>query len=110
MPRRGSLGEGAGAAADIEQVAHAVERHGGERVLGHQAWLSAMRSRIAAGERWILGPARAEDIGPEARQLGLGLAAQEGDRIGQIAVEHVVMRDHRPRAPARRDQRGAARA
>ena len=96
-PGRGLLKERALAAADVEQAAMAADVVGtqdfgrDERLrLGHE---SGIRGDVGG---WQGGRIPAHSVGPVSGQASAAFAgAEQGDRVGEVAVEDGVMPDHR---------------
>ena len=79
-------------AADIHHGEVAAEVVGREHVLRDQRLGLGHQGRIGGG----VCIAGRRGVGPEARQLGIRPALlQQGERIGDVAVEGLVMADHR---------------
>ena len=90
--------ERAEAAAHVHQPRCAVQPHAAQHLLGHQGLRS--RHQLGIGLRRRTVDLARQPPGHRARtgELRLRLAAQQAGRIGQVAVEHAVMADHRLQA------------
>ena len=80
------------AAADIHQMFDTLQADRLQCIIGNQQL--ALRHQVRIGFRDLRLYFAAKHIGPEPRQLRRRLSAKERNRIGQIAIQYIMVTDH----------------